>query len=208
MEPDMDSSSTLVLDIIMTPWQPGPQTPTWSEMVDQIPGIHTALSYNRNYRHQSDHGFCSAKDPDIALRSSPGTEDSVEEAEENNLKNNFMKMIEAFKEELKNFLQEVEEKTLQGLGYAKTPDISARQLQWKDEEGHSGIMQPYVLELPISLWGRDLMTDMGFRLSNDYSLASRNMMMGIFYNSVLELSPTFSQGSSITVYWSCPQHSK
>ncbi|KAL6091719.1 hypothetical protein STEG23_023202 [Scotinomys teguina] len=62
--------------------------------------------------------------------------------------------------------------TLQGLGYAKTPDISTRQLLWKD-----GIMQPYVLELPISLWDWDLMTDMGFRLSNNYSTASRNMMM-------------------------------
>ena len=43
--------------------------------------------------------------------------------------------------------------TLQGLGFAKSPDISARCLTWQDQEGHSGTMQPYVLELPISLWG-------------------------------------------------------
>lgn len=58
---------------------------------------------------------------------------------------------------------------LQGLGYAKTPDMSARQLRWQDQEGHSGVMKPYVLELPISLWGRDLLKDMGFKLSNEYS---------------------------------------
>lgn len=65
---------------------------------------------------------------------------------------------------------------LQGLGYAKTPDMSARQLSWKDSEGHSGMLQPYVLELPISLWGRDLLKDMGFKLSNEYSPVSQQMM--------------------------------
>ena len=36
---------------------------------------------------------------------------NADEAEENNLKNNFMKMIEALKEEMKNFLKEKEKKT-------------------------------------------------------------------------------------------------
>lgn len=66
--------------------------------------------------------------------------------------------------------------TLRGLGYAKAPDVSARHLQWKDEEGHSGTMQPYVLDLPVSLWGRDLLNDMGFKLSNKFSAASQQMM--------------------------------
>ena len=66
--------------------------------------------------------------------------------------------------------------TLQGLGYAKTPDISARQLSWQDQEGHSGTMQPYVLELPISIWGRDLLKDMGYKLTNDYSDVSQHLM--------------------------------
>ncbi|XP_013208681.1 endogenous retrovirus group K member 7 Pro protein-like [Microtus ochrogaster] len=59
--------------------------------------------------------------------------------------------------------------TLQGLGYAKAPNVSATLLNWQDTEGHSGVIQPYILELPVSLWGRDLMKDMGFKLSNDYS---------------------------------------
>ncbi|KAL6040204.1 hypothetical protein STEG23_016021 [Scotinomys teguina] len=71
--------------------------------------------------------------------------------------------------------------SLQGLGYAKT-DISARQLQWKDDEGHSGNIQPYVLPLPVSLWGQDLMTTMGYKLSNDYSPASRNKMLNMGFH--------------------------
>jgi hypothetical protein len=49
------------------------------------------------------------------------------------------------------------EQILQGLGYAKNPDISARMLPWKDKEGHDGMFQPYVLELAITVWGRDLL---------------------------------------------------
>lgn len=72
--------------------------------------------------------------------------------------------------------------TLRGLGFAKAPDMSARQLNWRDQEGHSGIIQPYVLELPISLWGRDLLKDMGFKLTNEFPASSRKMMkdMGDF----------------------------
>ena len=75
--------------------------------------------------------------------------------------------------------------TLQGLGYAKAPDMSARQLQLSDDESHSGSIQPYVLELPISLWGRDLLKDMGFKLSNEYSPASQQMMTKMGYHPSL-----------------------
>ena len=61
--------------------------------------------------------------------------------------------------------------------------MSARQLQWSDDEGHSGSIQPYVLELPVSLWGRDLLKDMGFKLSNEYSPASQRMMTKMGYHS-------------------------
>ncbi|XP_052606016.1 endogenous retrovirus group K member 7 Pro protein-like [Peromyscus californicus insignis] len=71
---------------------------------------------------------------------------------------------------------QVSSKMLQGLGYASAPNISASLLNWHDEEGHSGVMQPYVLELPVSLWGRDLMKSMGFKLSNEYSKESQDIM--------------------------------
>lgn len=53
--------------------------------------------------------------------------------------------------------------------------MSERQLQWKDEEGHSVVMQPYVLELPVSLWGRHLLKDMVFKLRNEYSPTSQKL---------------------------------
>lgn len=71
---------------------------------------------------------------------------------------------------------QVSSQTLQGLGYASAPNISANLLNWQDAEGHSGVMQPYVLELPVSLWGRDLMKSTGFKLSNEYSKESQNIM--------------------------------
>jgi hypothetical protein len=33
---------------------------------------------------------------------------------------------------------------------------------WHDEEGHSGTFLPYVLkDLPVNLWGRDVLQEMG-----------------------------------------------
>lgn len=72
--------------------------------------------------------------------------------------------------------------TLQGLGYAKIPDMSLRQLNWKDQEGQFGIIQPYVLDLPISLWRRKLLKDMGFKLSNEYSLSLQKLMQDMGYH--------------------------
>ncbi|XP_076784326.1 endogenous retrovirus group K member 7 Pro protein-like [Arvicanthis niloticus] len=85
--------------------------------------------------------------------------------------------IVALKDWPKGWPVQSSSQTLQGLGYAKTPDMSARELPWKDHEGHGGRFQPYVLELPVSLWGRELLKDMNYRLTNKgYSLPSQRMM--------------------------------
>ena len=76
---------------------------------------------------------------------------------------------------------------LRGLVYAKAPDMSARSLKWKDAEGHSGEIQPYVLELPISLWGRDLLKDLGLRLTNESSPTSRHLMQDMGWHPSYEL---------------------
>lgn len=57
--------------------------------------------------------------------------------------------------------------TLRGLGIAHSPSQSASTLPWKDEEGHSGVFQPYVCNLPISLWGRDVLQQMDMKLTTD-----------------------------------------
>ena len=46
------------------------------------------------------------------------------------------------------------EQTLRCLGYAQMPKVSSCRLTWKDQEGHSGCFQHYVLPVLISLWGR------------------------------------------------------
>ena len=48
---------------------------------------------------------------------------------------------------------------LQGIGY---PKRSSKLLTWRDEDGKSGKIQPYVMSnLPVTLWGRDLLSQMG-----------------------------------------------
>jgi hypothetical protein len=75
------------------------------------------------------------------------------------------------------------EQTLRGLGYAQMPEMSSCFLYWKDKEGHSGQFQPYMLAVPVSLWGRDMMTQMGFVLTNvgGYGSKSRDMMLDMGY---------------------------
>ena len=65
--------------------------------------------------------------------------------------------------------------TLQGLGYAQAPSISARELHWRTED-QQGRFMPFVVDLPINLWGRDIQQQMNLILTNDYSKASRHMM--------------------------------
>ena len=59
--------------------------------------------------------------------------------------------------------------SLQGLGYSAHPTISSSTLTWKTAEGQEGRFTPYVLPLPVNLWGRDVMHDLGLTLSNEYS---------------------------------------
>lgn len=73
--------------------------------------------------------------------------------------------------------------SLQGLGYESSPAISARWLTWEDEEGRSGSFQPYVLPLPVNLWGRDILKAMEFQLTN-YSEASQKLMKDTGYDLI------------------------
>ena len=68
--------------------------------------------------------------------------------------------------------------TLRGLGIAQAPMYSAATLPWKDLEGHHGVIQPYILKMPMSLWGRDVLTQMNFKLTTEtfYSEQSNAIM--------------------------------
>lgn len=51
---------------------------------------------------------------------------------------------------------------LQGIGQTNSPLRSTLPLKWRDDEGHSGEIQPYVLpKIPANLWGRDILQQMG-----------------------------------------------
>lgn len=43
---------------------------------------------------------------------------------------------------------------LQGIGQTNSPLQSSQMLKWQDNEGHSGLFQPYILPgIPVNLWG-------------------------------------------------------
>lgn len=71
--------------------------------------------------------------------------------------------------------------SLQGLGYQSCPDVSSATLIWTSPEGHQGKFTPYVLPLPVNLWGRDVMLDMGLTLTNEYSPQAVDIMRKMGY---------------------------
>lgn len=66
---------------------------------------------------------------------------------------------------------------LQGTGYAKNPKQSSKLLTWRDKEGNSGQIQPYVMQhLPITLWGRDLLSQMGLIMCSPNEVVTKQML--------------------------------
>ena len=65
---------------------------------------------------------------------------------------------------------------LQGIGYANNPKQSSKLLTWRDEEGNSGQIQPYVMSnLPVTLWGRDLLSQMGIIMCSPNEAVTKQM---------------------------------
>ena len=57
--------------------------------------------------------------------------------------------------------------TLRSLGFAQDSSCSA-------EAGHRDSFQPYVLQIPMSLWGRDVMTKMGVKMISEKTYSSQS----------------------------------
>lgn len=53
---------------------------------------------------------------------------------------------------------------IRGVGLASAPKISSNHLIWKSDDGLSGIFQPFVLDIDLNLWGRDILSEMGLTL--------------------------------------------
>jgi hypothetical protein len=70
---------------------------------------------------------------------------------------------------------------LQDVGATQFPLQSARQIHWRDEEGDSGLFTPYVLDnLPVNLWGRDVLEHMGAILCSPNSVDSHQMFQQVY----------------------------
>lgn len=71
--------------------------------------------------------------------------------------------------------------SLQGLGYEASPTISSQCLIWHAPDGQSGRFIPYVLSLPLNLWGRDILQGLGQTLTNEYSQKAVGIMKRMGY---------------------------
>ena len=74
---------------------------------------------------------------------------------------------------------------LQGIGQTTAPLQSAQLLKWQDSEGHMGYFQPYIIPgLPINLWGRDILKDMGVLLCSPNSIVTNMLLNQGFFPNV------------------------
>jgi hypothetical protein len=66
---------------------------------------------------------------------------------------------------------------LQGIGYANNPKQSSKLLTWRDEEGNLRQIQQYVMSnLPVTLWGRDLLSQMGIIMCSPNEAVTKQIL--------------------------------
>lgn len=66
---------------------------------------------------------------------------------------------------------------LKGIGQSQNTLQSSKALQWRDKEGNSGIVTPFVVDgLPINLWGRDILTQMGVIMMSPNEAVTKMML--------------------------------
>ncbi|QTI96651.1 pro, partial [Prosimian retrovirus 1] len=66
---------------------------------------------------------------------------------------------------------------LRGIGQSQNPKQSSKYLTWRDKEGNSGLIKPFVIpHLPVNLWGRDLLTQMGVIMCSPNNVVTAQML--------------------------------
>lgn len=66
---------------------------------------------------------------------------------------------------------------LKGIGQSTNPKQSSKILIWKDKEGNSGQVQPYIVAgLPINLWGRDILSQLKLVMASPNDIIARQML--------------------------------
>lgn len=61
------------------------------------------------------------------------------------------------------------------------PLLSSKELTWNDAEGRSGKITPYIIDIPVTLWGRDVLINLDMKLTNEYSPQAKDMMTKMGY---------------------------
>ncbi|XP_074138386.1 endogenous retrovirus group K member 7 Pro protein-like [Sminthopsis crassicaudata] len=66
---------------------------------------------------------------------------------------------------------------LQGIGQTQETMESTQMLIWEDAEGNKGIVRPFIVpNLPINLWGRDILSQMGIIMCSPNSIVTEQML--------------------------------
>lgn len=66
---------------------------------------------------------------------------------------------------------------LKGIGQSTNPQQSSKILTWKDAEGNSGQVQPYVVPgLPVNLWGRDILSQLKLIMASPNEIVTQQML--------------------------------
>lgn len=66
---------------------------------------------------------------------------------------------------------------LRGIGQSNNPKQSSKYLTWSDKEGNSGLIKPFVIpNLPVNLWGRDLLSQMKIMMCSPNEVVTAQML--------------------------------
>ncbi|CAD7682309.1 unnamed protein product [Nyctereutes procyonoides] len=84
---------------------------------------------------------------------------------------------------------------IRGVGFASSPEQSSDLLTWRDLTNDlQGVFQPFILDIELNLWGRDVLSQMNLSLSNDCSfnqLIQHGYQPGKGLGKNLQGDPTF-----------------
>lgn len=66
---------------------------------------------------------------------------------------------------------------LQGIGHSSNPRQSSKILTWRDSEGNTGKVQPYIIPgIPVNLWGRDVLSQLKLIMCSPNEVVTRQML--------------------------------
>ncbi|KAK1346861.1 hypothetical protein QTO34_000721 [Cnephaeus nilssonii] len=88
---------------------------------------------------------------------------------------------------------------LKGIGKSTNPKQSAKILTWKDTEGNSGKVQPYIVPgLPVNLWRRDILSQLKLIMCSPNEIITQQILNQGFLQGLGKNNPGIKQPLSIT----------